>query len=235
MKDFIAENSTYVAVFAGFLLGIPAVRMSREKGVAIPLYLDALKCLAFSAFSVISVLLFASMEGLIGGKGFHIGAVSTYGAYFFAPLFLLQIFKKDRGLVFDDFAVYVPVSLLLQRIRCIVTGCCIGKTIGSSGMRWPVREAEILFYALMLICLILYRRKGYIASKSKHIKTKGVMFPFLMICYGCLRFLLEFLRDNGKASLFHMAHIWSVLAVLTGLSIYIEIKRRFAPSNSNKR
>ena len=235
MKDFIAENSTYVAVFAGFLLGIPAVRLSRGKGITIPLWRDALKCLAFSAFSVVSVLLFASVEGLLGGKGFRVGAVSTYGAYLFAPLFLLLIFKKDRGLVFDDFAVYVPVSLLLQRIRCIMNGCCIGKMIGSSGMRWPVREAEILFYTLMLICLILYRRKRYGASKSKHLGVKGTMFPFLMICYGCLRFLLEFLRDNGKASLFHIAHIWSALAVLIGLSIYIEIKRRSASSKSNKR
>lgn len=235
MKEFIAENSTYAAVLAGFLLGIPAVRLSRNKGIKIPLYLDSLKCLAFSAFSVISVLLFASLEGLIGGKGFHVGAVSTYGAYLIAPLFLLLIFRKDRGLVFDDFAVYVPVSLLLQRIRCIINGCCIGKIMGSSGMRWPVREAEIVFYTVMLICFVAYRRKSYNASKSKYIGVKGIMFPLLMICYGCLRFLLEFLRDNGKASLFHMAHIWSVLAVLTGLSIYIEIKRRSASLKSNKR
>ena len=79
MAEFLKNNSTYAAVFAGFLLGLPAVRASREKGIEIPLISDTLKCLCFSAVSVVSVLLFASFEGLLGGKGFQLGAVSVYG------------------------------------------------------------------------------------------------------------------------------------------------------------
>ncbi len=219
MIGFLTDNLKYTAVFIGFLLGLPAVRASvrREKHHAVPS--DALLCFIFSVFSVLSVLLFASLESLIGGKGFKFGAVSTYGVYFLAPLFLLLVYRKDRSYVFDCFAVYVPVSLILQRIRCIVSGCCYGKIINAEGFRWPVREAEIVFYAVMLFLLIHLRRKG-----SR--KTRGDLFPLLMTAYGAVRFFIEFLRGDNGSGLFHIAHLWSLLAAAIGLSIYIEIRNR---------
>ena len=225
MAEFLKNNSTYAAVLAGFLIGLPVMRSSRKKGITIPLKFDILKCLAFSAVSVISVLLFASLEGLLGGKGFQLGAVSTYGVYIIAPLLLLLIFRRERGFVFDDFAIYASLSLIFQRIRCITAGCCMGKTVGSGAFRWPVREAEIIFYLIVLILFVSKRRTGNKTVNSRYLEIKGMLFPLLMICYGCLRFLLEFLREGGSASIFHMAHLWSLLTVIAGLGICAEIKR----------
>ena len=229
MGEFIKNNSTYIAVFAGFLLGLPAVRFAQAKEKRRPFGYDAVLCLAFSGISVLSVLLFASLEGLLGGKGFSFGAVSTYGAYLLAPVFLLLLFRKNRAEIFDSFAVYAPVSLLLQRIRCIISGCCYGRMIGGSAYRWPVREAEILFYAVFLVvCIWMLREEGSAPARGKKggRRAFGSLFPLLMIYYGTLRFFLQFARGDAGAGLFHIAHLWSVVCAAAGLSIYTELSKK---------
>ena len=219
MIGFLTDNLKYTAVFIGFFLGLAAVRVSVRREERLGALSDALLCFVFSAIGVLSVLLFASFESILGGKGFEFGAVSTFGGYFLAPLLLMVIYRKDRPYVFDSFAVFACVSLILQRIRCIVSGCCYGKIIGTTGFRWPVREAEIVFYAAMLVLLIYLRRKD-----SR--KMRGDLFPLLMSAYAAVRFFIEFLRGDNGSGLFHIAHLWSLLAVAIGLSIYIEIRNR---------
>ncbi len=215
MIEFIRSNLIYVAVAAGIIIGIPAMRAYEKKGHKDPFWKDTLLAVTFSVISVITVLLFAAIEGAIGGDGFHIGAVSTYGLYLIAPLLVLP-FSKNRAEVFDKFAIYIQPSMFLQRIRCFITNCCYGKLIGDTGLRWPTREAELLFYALMLIWLLM-RVKG-----NKFIK--GSLFPLLMTCYGAFRFVVEFARDNGSG-VFHLAHLWSLFTLIIGLSVYIEVVR----------
>ena len=172
-------------------------------------------CAVFSAVSTVSVLLFASFEKVIAGKGFSIGAVSTYGVYLFAPFILLAIWRTEREQIFDSYAVYVLPSLFLQRIRCLMNGCCGGTEMFAAGMHWPTREAELLFYAVMLYVLLkIYRRNT---------TPPGTLFPILMMSYGGFRFVEEFFREGS--GLFHPAHLWSLISILVGYSIYIEIRK----------
>lgn len=219
MKDFLINYSTYIAVAAGLLAGVPAIRRMKPAGQA-PLSRDIAMCLLYAVLSVISVLVFASVEELIKSGEFQIGAVSTYGLYLIAPFIMMAVFRKDRADRFDELAVYAMPSLFLQRIRCLIAGCCYGTHMFGGDLRWPVREAELIFYAVMLVVLIRGARSGRMA--------RGSLFPLLMVCYGSLRFILEFFRANNGAGLFHLPHIWSMLTIVAGLSVLLEIKRRSA-------
>ena len=228
MYEFIENNSVYIAVLAGLIAGIPLVMtlekpdMNNSRWRAIPF------SVLFSAVGVFSVLLFASIENVIKGEGFSIGAVSTYGLYLIAPIVLLILIRKDRALRFDQYAVYVLPSLFIQRIRCMFTGCCYGKLIAGSEMRWPTRETELVFYAIVLIVFLYLERNEKI--------KRGALFPLLMICYGAFRFINEFFRDNG-AGIFHLAHLWSIITLIIGVCLYTELSLNRGDSNTkgNKR
>ena len=218
---FLLDHPTYIAVLAGVAAGGPLVWIKRNKaglkggGSVLGL------CLVFSALSTLSALLWASLEGVIGGKGFSFGAVSTYGIFLLCPLMLLALFIRNphcRG-IYDLFAVYVLPSMVLQRVHCLVNGCCYGRPFFSTGRLWPTREAEIFFYILMFFVFMRLDSKG--ANK-----TGGRFFPILMIAYGCFRFVCEFFRGDSGAGLFHITHVWSLLSVLIGVSLYTELKKR---------
>ena len=210
MYAFFIKYSVYAAVMLGILAGIPLVKIVRKKSMSETVLL----CIAFSAVSMVSVLLFASFEKIIAGHGISMGAVSTYGVYIIAPVILLALYRRDRSSIFDAFALYVLPSLFLQRIRCLFNGCCGGIQIAQTGMHWPVREAELLFYAVMLVILLRQFHNG---------AQPGILFPILMMSYGSFRFVEEFFREGN--GLLHMAHLWSVLTILIGYSIYIEIRK----------
>ena len=209
--DFIKNHLLVITLIVGIIAGFPLVRY-RKTGLNYTSDVQVLvTCIVFTALSALSAVIFASFEGLITGKGLNYNGVSTYGIYFICPLLLLFIYRKKRSSIFDAYAYYVLPSMILQRVRCLVDGCCYGKIIGN--IRFPTRELEILFYILMFLCFM---------KKDKDI-TEGSKFPLLMISYGFFRFFEEFMREG--AGLFHLAHIWSVLAMIIGYSIYIEFNK----------
>lgn len=163
-------------------------------------------------------MLFAGIENLISGEGFRFSAISTYGVYFICPFFLLAFAKigrrEIRGL-FDVFALYAMPSLFLIRCNCLMAGCCGGTEIPGTNLHWPTREAEMLFYIFMLFFLIRREKNGAV---------RGTAFPLLMICYGGFRFVEEWFRDLPGAGTIHLAHLWSLIAIAAGCSIYFELK-----------
>ncbi len=211
MNQLFEPYSVYTFVLLGFCLGFPLMLIRRKKNEKFS-YLFVLS-LVFSLVGIVSVLIFGTLEKIVEGKGFSVGAVSTYGLYLIGPFFLLLF--KNRKQVFDGYACYVLPSLFLQRIRCIHSGCCQGTLIGSTGMRYPVREAEMVFYIGMLL---------FFLWKEKHSDIReGSLFPILMMSYGTFRFIEEFVREG--TGLFHLAHVWSVLTILLGYSIYKELAK----------
>ena len=214
MIEIITRYSTYIAVVLGLVTGYPLISTRGYLKQYSKFQVFAL-CVFFSLISVISVLLFASVEGVIGGKQFSIGAVSTYGLYIIAPVILLVVFHggEKRKRIFDRYAFYVLPSMILQRIRCMIAGCCYGKHLFDTQLRWPTREMEILFYICML-CIFLKEEKDLV---------QGSLFPLLMISYSSFRFIEEFVRDGS--GLLHMAHMWSVIVLIIGLSIYAEFRQ----------
>ena len=207
----------YVMLFLGVLAGIPLIWRQREPlGLKKP-WQVLLLCLGFSAGSTLSAMLFASLEGLLSGNGFRFGAISTYGVYFFAPpavYFAAKAAKRDGWRWVDMFAVYAPPSLFLMRINCLASGCCGGSPIGSTGFHWPTRQAEMIFYAIMFLVLLRREKAG---------ARIGTAFPLLAGAYGAFRFIEEWFRDYSLGALIHMAHIWSLMALIIGFGLYFEL------------
>jgi hypothetical protein len=213
--NFIKENILYISLILGILAGYPLVRnvnhqFSLKTGRQV-----FLRCCLFTVVSVASVMLFASLEGLLSGQGFHFGAVSTYGLYLIAPLFLLLLLRRESRAYFDGYALYVLPSMILQRIKCLIEGCCYGKLIGTTGWRYPTREMEIVFYIVMILVL-----------KKHNNNDDGRLFPLLMVSYSAFRFFNEFMREGP--GVIHLAHLWSIAVFVIGYSIYAEFKRKKA-------
>ena len=55
-----------------------------------------------------------------------------------------------------------------------------------------------------------------------------------MASYGAFRFLEEGFRDASGASFVHLAHLWSILALIIGISILAEVKRNYVKNSGKK-
>ena len=161
-------------------------------------------------YGVFCVRIFARMEGA------DTGAMSLFGAVFLMPVAYYlgaKLSKRPMSEVFDIFGVAMIFTLLLARCNCLHAGCCLGRYLFHTQMRWPTREAEILFYIVFLALMIPRVWKG---------KTKGRLYPFYMLAYGAFRAVVECFRVSDAQTLFHLSHVWAFLALGLGLSIYIE-------------
>lgn len=178
-----------------------------------PWYAALLLSVAHVIFGVLCVRVFARFEG--AGSG----AMSIFGAVFFMPLgyFLgAKLFKRPVADVFDVFAVPMIFTLFCSRINCLVSGCCIGLQIPGTSLRWPTREAEMLFYLVFL---------AIDAPKVLKGKTRGEVYPLYMAAYGIFRGIIEcFRHSDATTNLFHLSHVWAILSLAIGLSIYFEMR-----------
>lgn len=163
-------------------------------------------------------VVFYMFESILGGQFDGFG-VSLLGIYFVgAPvlLLILRLLKRDIKKYFDVYALCALLGSFIARFRCMINGCCDGKKIFSLNMRWPVREAELLFY------LILF---GILWRIDKKDNTSGQLFPIMMASYGIFRFVNEWFREAAAApSAVHIAHVWTILCIIIGASIYYELR-----------
>lgn len=165
-------------------------------------------------YGVTCVKVFAVMEGASAGS------MSLFGAVFFMPLgywAAAKLSKRPMAQVFDICAVPMIFTLMLARCNCIVSGCCLGRYMFHTQMRWPTREAEIVFYLVFLALIIPRVWKG---------TTKGRAYPLYMAAYGAFRAVIECFRESSSETLLHLSHVWAFLALALGLSIYIELNNR---------
>ena len=229
MIEMILDHSKYLSLILGLLAGFPLMWQRRSKIGLNKAWQVALLCILFTVASVISALLFASFEKLISGQGLSFGAISTYGVYFFCPWILLAVNGKRRGRIkngFDLFAIYALPSLFFLRINCLISGCCGGIMIPGTNLHWPTRQAELVFYAVMLVVLLLLEKRG---------APSGQGFPLLMAAYGCFRFVEEWFRISEGNNAFHLAHLWSILAAALGMAIYYEMQKQGKASIRKRR
>lgn len=187
-------------------------RFRMQLWAAIPL------SVAHTLIGVLSVKVFAVLESLDLS---NIGNMSLFGGVFFMPLVYFvgaKLSKRNATIVFDVFTPCMVFTLMCARINCIISGCCYGAIIpGTNGLRWPTREAEILYYLVLLF--ILGRR--VLAGR-----THGEAYPIYMISYGIFRFIIEFFRAAANAqTIFHIAHIWALLSLCIGASVYCEMRK----------
>ena len=203
------------AVFTAVWLVLLRKRLDMPWYAAIPL------AILSTVYGVLTAKVFAFLEAGFNTDSF--GNMRLFGVVFFMPLAYwlgAKLSKRSYREVFDVFTPCMIFTVMCARINCIVSGCCIGLPIpGMNGVRFPTREAEILFYIILLICLCPRVLKG---------KYRGQAYPIYMISYGAFRFVEEFFRSADTSSVFHSAHIWALIALIIGISIYAEIKSETA-------
>ena len=127
-----------------------------------------------------------------------------------------KISKRPPKEVFDVFTPCMVFTVMCARVNCILSGCCRGLPIpGTNGIRFPTREAEIVFYLILLavLCPRIWKER-----------LQGRAYPVYMMCYGAFRFIIEFFRESDISGLFHRAHLWALITLLLGVSIYAEMK-----------
>lgn len=222
------ENVKYAAILLGIFAGYILIWQRRNRlRLRDPLQ-AAVSCIVLCALSVLSAKIFATMEALISGEGFSFGPISTYGVYFLCPPILLiiaKVLKLDVKDWFDVYALCTAPTMFLLRCCCLVSGCYGGRAIGTTGFQWPTRQAEMIFYVVMLSILLHRERTG---------TARGMAFPLLVASYGIFRFVEEWFRAGECNSLLHLAHGWSVIACIIGAGLYLELSSQMSKRRASK-
>lgn len=171
-----------------------------------------------TVLGVLSVKVFALFE-----TG-NFSNMSLFGGVFFMPLFywgVAKLAKQKTADVFDVFTICLVFTLMCARLNCVISGCCLGAHIPIEGLThlcFPTREMELLFYVILLSQL--WRK---VLSGS----ARGMIYPIYMISYGIFRFVTETLRvSNRTDSILHVSHLWAMLSLGIGISIYGELRKK---------
>lgn len=211
MYLWLLENFLYLLLAVATVYGCFWVSQNKER-LKIKGWQAILLAIAHTVVGVLCVKLFAFME-----SGSRSGGVSLFGAVFFMPVFYFAfalLTKRKVADVFDILSITMIFTLLCARINCLVGECCLGKFIPGTDVRWPTRQAEIVYYVVLL--LILWRMVG----KPKH---SGKIYPIYMMSYGAFRFIVEWFRETSNpVAFFHISHIWALIALAVGAGIYMK-------------
>lgn len=180
-----------------------------------------------------SVLLLSVLHTVLGVLSVKVFALfetgdfsnmSLFGGVFFMPLFywgVAKLAKQKAADVFDVFTICLVFTLMCARLNCMISGCCLGAHIPIEGLThlcFPTREMELLFYVILLSQL--WRK---VLSGS----ARGMIYPIYMISYGIFRFVTETLRvSNRTDSILHISHLWALLSLGIGMSIYGELRKK---------
>ena len=217
LLTWLSDHALILLLGCGTLFNVYWLHRCRER-----LHLRWLSVLLLSVLhtvlGVLSVKVFALFE-----TG-NFSNMSLFGGVFFMPLFywgVAKLAKQKTADVFDVFTICLVFTLMCARLNCIISGCCLGAHIPIEGLThlcFPTREMELLFYVILLSQL--WRK---VLSGS----ARGMIYPIYMISYGIFRFVSETLRvSNRTDSILHISHLWALLSLGIGMSIYGELRKK---------
>ncbi len=225
--NWFIEHILILMLVLGTLLSFLWLLLNRER-LKMQWYVALLLAVLHTVLGVGSVKLIAFFESGFDPSGFQ--NMSLYGAIFFLPIAYYwgaKLTKRELPTIFDLFTICVIFCLATARVNCLFSGCCYGKVIPNTTMRWPTREVEILFYLVILLVFIWKIRSN---------RFPVMVFPLYMATYGLFRFIIEFFRVSDHTfGVFHISHIWSILAFLIGFSILLEQKSRMKKKQNTRR
>lgn len=214
---WLTDRALFILLGCGTLFNVYWLHRCRER-----LHLRWLSVLLLSVLhtvlGVLSVKVFALFE-----TG-NFSNMSLFGGVFFMPLFywgVAKLAKQKTADVFDVFTICLVFTLMCARLNCIISGCCLGAHIpieGLTHLRFPTREMELIFYVILLSRL--WRK---VLSGS----ARGMIYPIYMISYGIFRLVTETLRFSDRTdSILHVSHLWALLSLGIGISIYGELQEK---------
>lgn len=148
------------------------------------------------------------------GEPLSLAGVSLFGAVFLLPLLFLPIAKLAKipyRNCMDFIAPLVTLTLAAVRVGCYISGCCGGRLLVLFGKTFtpPVQLMETALDLLVFLMMLLRERKGK--------AVPGAQYPFFLIAYGIIRFLLEFIRCASPVFLgLTLAQFFSLFSILLG-------------------
>lgn len=190
-------------------------------------------CLSIAQATIYTLLLL--ITGIVGAKllyFFECGMASFSGMSFFGAVYLVALVMPWIGILFrmkpydslDACAPCVAAIIGFQRFGCFCAGCCGGIPIGNSGTVWPTQIIEGFGDMLILYLLLFVEKKA---------STRGKSYPIFLICYGCMRFVIEFIRATSKDWLglshgqwFSIAGVFIALLMIVGDKTWKNAKQK---------
>lgn len=217
MATIFAKYSLEILVVVGVLVGTFVIWQHHETlGVRMKGTLGL--CALYLAAMVFSIKAFADLENFISAGNTDNGeAISALGIYLIgSPLVLIVslLLRLKTPVVMDVYGLGVSAAMIAGRMNCLRGGCCIGLEIFHTGLRWPVREVEILFNLSMFL---------YNWRKIKKGENPGQALPLTMLCYGIFRFCLQWFRYTLTGG-WVQSHFWALLCAFIGLSVLLELR-----------
>ena len=217
LLTWLSDHALILLLSCGTLFNVYWLHRCRER-----LHLRWLSVLLLSVLHTVLGVLSVKVFALFETGDFS--NMSLFGGVFFMPLFywgVAKLAKQKAADVFDVFTICLVFTLMCARLNCIVSGCCLGAHIpieGLTHLRFPTRELELLFYVILLSRL--WRK---VLNRS----ARGMIYPIYMISYGIFRFVTETLRFSDRTdSILHVSHIWALLSLGIGISIYGELQKK---------
>lgn len=217
LLTWLSDHALILLLSCGTLFNVYWLHRCRER-----LHLRWLSVLLLSVLHTVLGVLSVKVFALFETGDFS--NMSLFGGVFFMPLFywgVAKLAKQKAADVFDVFTICLVFTLMCARLNCIFSGCCLGAHIpieGLTHLRFPTREMELLFYVILLSRL--WRK---VLSGS----ARGMIYPIYMITYGIFRFVTETLRvSNRTDSILHISHLWALLSLGIGMSIYGELQKK---------
>lgn len=217
LLTWLSDHALILLLGCGTLFNVYWLHRCRER-----LHLRWLSVLLLSVLHTVLGVLSVKVFALFETGDFS--NMSLFGGVFFMPLFywgVAKLAKQKTADVFDVFTICLVFTLMCARLNCIISGCCLGAHIpieGLTHLRFPTRELELLFYVILLSRL--WRK---VLSGS----ARGMIYPIYMISYGIFRFVTETLRFSDRTdSILHVSHLWALLSLGIGISIYGELRRK---------
>ncbi len=157
---------------------------------------------------------------------FNAAGLVYYGGFIGCILFILlytAIFKTSFWPMLDTLIPALPLAQAFGRVGCFMVGCCYGipcehgvmlnaSPIAPHGIALlPVQLIESACVFLLFIAMILYGKKR---------RAPGHLFSIYLLCYGTIRFILEFFRYDairGSIGAFSTSQWLSIGAVALGI------------------
>ena len=216
--------------------------------VAATLFINKGKKKGFDEDSLLNLIIFAIIGGMLGGKGLFIitefkniikdpsillnfgyGFV-IYGAIGGGTLAMYLYCKKKNWNIIEMLDMTVPVLAIAQgfgRIGCFLAGCCYGaETTLPIGVKFPkgsLAPAGIDLYPTQIYSSVFDFLLGFfLLYYSKKERKTGKVMGLYLIIYSIGRFLVEFLRNDerGSVGIFSTSQFIAIFTLVLGIIIF---------------
>lgn len=212
-----------VRLLCALLIGIVAM--------LIPIYIQIVRA-GISRWKSVPIALIFTIVGVVGTKllflleNGRIGGQSFYGAVFFVPIVAVLVVPMLRipyGTLLDLCAPAECVMLVIMKVQCIRSGCCSGRLLFTTGegeaVLFPSAIVELIVAAVLFAILFCWALKG---------KKRGKLYAWYLLLYGCMRFVLNILREEWvtKEMLLPFGNIWSLVAIVVAVIVLLVVGKK---------